>query len=190
VVDADPAERGRHVTLHLARALRPISLPGLRSALVMLRRRGGLDATSCPDLLVGSGELIRQRVNGLDYVWPAEVSNPDADLPTGVRLLAPFDPLVWDRRRFAHLWRWPYRFEAYTPAARRRFGYYALPILRADRIVGWAECTTTGGHLSTEAHLVSGRVTRALRRDLDAETDRLATFLTPTGAAGAGAGGR
>ena len=124
---------------------------------------------------------MRRRVDGLDYVWPADAPDLDGDLPTGVRLLAPFDPLVWDRRRFAHLWRWPYRFEAYTPAARRQFGYYALPILRADRIIGWAECTTTGDQVSTEAHLVTGRVTRNLRAELAEETERLATFLTPDG---------
>lgn len=49
-----------------------------------------------------------------------------------VRLLAPFDPLVWDRRRFELLWGWPYRFEAYTPPAKRKLGYYALPLLWRD----------------------------------------------------------
>jgi len=45
-----------------------------------------------------------------------------------VRSLAPFDPLVLDRRRFEHLWGWAYRFEAYTPLVQRRFGYYAMPV--------------------------------------------------------------
>jgi len=43
-----------------------------------------------------------------------------------VRLLAPFDPLVWNQRRFEHLWGWTYRFEACTPLVQRRFGYYAM----------------------------------------------------------------
>ena len=51
-----------------------------------------------------------------------------------VRLLAPFDPIVWDRRRFELLWGWPYRFEAYTPVAKRKLGYYALPLLWRDRV--------------------------------------------------------
>ena len=50
----------------------------------------------------------------------------------GVRLLAPFDPVVWDRRRFELFWGWAYRFEAYTPAAKRKLGYYALPLLWRD----------------------------------------------------------
>ncbi|XXT00609.1 crosslink repair DNA glycosylase YcaQ family protein [Sorangium sp. So ce363] len=44
-----------------------------------------------------------------------------------VRLLAPFDPVVWDRRRFELLWGWAYRFEAYVPAPNRKLRYYALP---------------------------------------------------------------
>ena len=46
-----------------------------------------------------------------------------------VRLLTPFDPVVWDRDRFEMFWGWQYRFEAYVPAAKRRLGYYALPML-------------------------------------------------------------
>ena len=57
--------------------------------------------------------------------------------PDTVRLLAPFDPVVWDRRRFELLWGWAYRFEAYTPAAKRKLGYYALPLLWRDRVIGW-----------------------------------------------------
>ncbi|XXV38439.1 crosslink repair DNA glycosylase YcaQ family protein [Sorangium sp. So ce1504] len=45
-----------------------------------------------------------------------------------VRLLAPFDPVVWDRRRFELLWGWAYRFEAYVPAPNRKLGYHALPL--------------------------------------------------------------
>jgi uncharacterized protein YcaQ len=60
----------------------------------------------------------------VSYVSPLAAPAPE-DPPARVRFLAPFDPLVWDRRRFEHLWGWPYRFEAYTPAARRTRGYYA-----------------------------------------------------------------
>ena len=61
----------------------------------------------------------------------------DAAPDDQVRLLAPFDPIVWDRRRFELLWGWPYRFEAYTPVAKRKLGYYALPLLWRDRVIGW-----------------------------------------------------
>ena len=54
-----------------------------------------------------------------------------------VRLLTPFDPVVWDRARFQVLWGWTYRFEAYTPASKRKRGYYAMPLLWRDRVIGW-----------------------------------------------------
>ena len=67
-------------------------------------------------------------VDGQTYYWSA-TENPASRRHApddAVRLLAPFDPLVWDRRRFEHLWAWAYRFEAYTPTAKRVRGYYAL----------------------------------------------------------------
>ena len=60
-------------------------------------------------------------------------------------LLAPFDPVVWDRRRFEQLWGWAYRFEAYTPVAKRKLGYYALPLLWRDRVIGWGNVSVVKG---------------------------------------------
>ena len=62
-----------------------------------------------------------------------------------MRLLAPFDPVVWDRRRFEILWGWAYRFEAYTPVPKRKLGYYALPLLWRDRVIGWANVSADDG---------------------------------------------
>lgn len=77
----------------------------------------------------------RTRVDGADWQWPADESPQAAAeaLDDEVRLLSPFDPVVWDRARFERFFGWPYRFEAYTPAARRKLGYYALPLLTAMR---------------------------------------------------------
>ena len=75
-----------------------------------------------------------------------------------MRLLAPFDPVVWDRRRFELFWGWAYRFEAYTPAPKRKLGYYALPLLWRDRVIGWANvgrarrAAGAGGRLLRAAH--------------------------------------
>ena len=84
----------------------------------------------------------------------------------------------WDRRRFELFWGWPYRFEAYTPAAKRTLGYYALPLLWRDAVVGWANVTARGGR-STRTLAMSLRPPRerTFKRELDAEIERLRRFL-------------
>jgi len=57
----------------------------------------------------------------------------------GVAFLAPLDPLAWDRDQLTRLWDFDYRWEVYVPAAKRRWGYYVLPLLYGDRIVGRIE---------------------------------------------------
>jgi uncharacterized protein YcaQ len=83
--------------------------------------------------------------------------------------------VVWDRRRFAVFWGWEYRLEAYTPPGRRRFGYYALPLLWRDRVIGWANAKVVAGTLVADVGFASA-VPRgpAFRRELDAELARLA----------------
>jgi uncharacterized protein YcaQ len=174
-VPADPAECARRLTLHLARLLMPVPLPSLRSALVQLRRRGGIDASAAVDALVASGELAVEVVAGCAWARPADAVVPDTPVSPRVRFLAPFDPVVWDRRRFESLWGWPYRFEAYTPAAARKFGYYALPLLTGDRAVGWVCCTVTGGALTVDGRFAVRALTgKAFRAGFDREAERLA----------------
>ena len=99
-----------------------------------------------------------------------------------VRLLAPFDPVVWDRARFSLFWGWDYRFEAYTPAKKRKLGYYALPLLWRDRVIGWANADVKDGTLrATYGYVQSAPRDRAFARALDAETDRLRAFLVGRG---------
>ena len=101
--------------------------------------------------------LSHVRIEGVDWYWAAAETADGAVLDT-VRLLAPFDPLVWDRRRFELFWGWRYRFEAYTPAAKRILGYYALPLLWRDQVIGWANVTNprgTGPHDSRRGDLPS-----------------------------------
>ena len=93
--------------------------------------------------------------------------------------LEAFDPLVRDRARFALLWGWEYRFEAYTPAAKRKLGYYALPLLWRDRVIGWANLSVKDGQLLSEfGYVKSPPDDRAFKRELVAELDRMRAFLS------------
>ncbi|SHG59891.1 winged helix-turn-helix domain-containing protein [Massilia sp. CF038] len=96
------------------------------------------------EALVADGSLLRARVQGWDdavYIHAehqalAEQAAAGALTPTLTSLLSPFDPIVWDRRRALELFNFDYRLECYTPAPKRRYGYFVLPILRRGVLVG------------------------------------------------------
>ena len=98
--------------------------------------------------LVADGELLAVDVEGLrspQYVIAAEepileATEREGSLPTpGLSFLAPLDPLVWDRRMLRTLWDFDYLWEVYVPEAKRKWGYYVLPMLFGDRFVGRIE---------------------------------------------------
>jgi uncharacterized protein YcaQ len=68
--------------------------------------------------------------------WHVHPEISDEPVPNRVTVLSPFDRLIHDRDRAEFLWDFHYRLEMYVPKAKRLYGYYVLPILRADRIVG------------------------------------------------------
>ena len=116
--------------------------------------------------------LAHANVEGIDWYWPSS-ERPRGESEDVVRLLAPFDPVVWDRRRFELFWGWPYRFEAYTPAPKRKWGYYALPMLWRDRVIGWANLSVATGALTADVGYVTAAPReRAFRAELDAELGR------------------
>jgi uncharacterized protein YcaQ len=123
--------------------------------------------------------LAHARVDGVDWYWPGDVDSIVSETDETVRLLAPFDPVVWDRRRFEILWDWAYRFEAYTPVPKRKLGYYALPLLWRDRVIGWANVTAVNGRLDAKFGYVASRPPRGpqFRNALEEELDRLRLFL-------------
>ncbi len=123
--------------------------------------------------------LSKAHVEGADWYWPADERADRRAPEDSVRFLAPFDPVVQDRARFERLWGWEYRFEAYTPAPKRKRGYYALPILWRDRVIGWANVSVENGNLHAELGYVEshGPRDRAFKRELDAELGRMRVFL-------------
>ena len=125
--------------------------------------------------------LPSAEVDGQRWFWPAG-ENPASKRHApheGLRLLAPFDPVVWDRPRFEAFWGWAYRFEAYVPAAQRVRGYYALPLLWQEAVVGWANCSVVDGALQVQPGYVAGKAPRdaGFRRALADEADAMARFL-------------
>jgi uncharacterized protein YcaQ len=119
-------------------------------------------------------------IDGVDWYWPAD-ENPRSSRyapDEQVRLLAPFDPIVWDRRRFELLWGWTYRFEAYTPAPKRKLGYYALPLLRGDRVLGWGNASVRDGRLLLQTKFADDTVRDdAFTGALAEEKARMKEFL-------------
>jgi uncharacterized protein YcaQ len=175
----DPDERLRRLVLLIAAILAPLSAQSLRATLRYLAHAApGLEGRqTAVTRLIESGDLASAVVDDVRYVWPAGPSlrkRPDES----VRFLAPFDPLVWDRRRFEHFWEWPYRFEAYTPPPKRKLGYYAMPVLWRDDVIGWVNISAGGKPLNIELGFSKAEVTDpCFRRELDAEVERFRSFL-------------
>src|SRR5215210_891342 len=92
--------------------------------------------------LADEGSLLRAGIEDEPaYVHPDNAGLAEGVLSGGLRssvttLLSPFDPVVWDRARDLELFGFDYKIEVYTPAARRRYGYYSLPILHDSALVG------------------------------------------------------
>jgi uncharacterized protein len=121
-------------------------------------------------------------LDGVNWLWPASEKPLSSRYATAdtVRLLAPFDPVVWCRRRFELFWGWAYRFEAYTPAPKRVRGYYALPLLWRDQVIGWGNVAVKDGVMTAELGYVAGSAPRdgLFKRELEAELARMRVFLS------------
>ncbi len=96
------------------------------------------------EALVDAGLLLRARVEDWrepvyihpDHAEEARLAAEGLLAPTLTTILSPFDPVVWDRRRALELFGFDYRLECYTPAPKRRYGYFTLPVLRRGALVG------------------------------------------------------
>jgi uncharacterized protein YcaQ len=105
---------------------------------------GSPGRTALREELIESGELVPVDVEGVSgkrFVLKGEVADLEAppEPPPSVAFLPPFDPLVWDRRLLGSLFGFDYVWELFTPPAKRRWGWYVLPIVFRDRFVGRIE---------------------------------------------------
>lgn len=155
----------------------PVPGPSLGSLVSRLRYAAPQLATELRSALArAKRSLARETIDGVEWFWPA-TDVVDVEHDEELRFLAPFDPVVWDRRRFELFWGWAYRFEAYTPVKKRVRGYYALPLLFGDDVIGWGNFSSKAenvdiGHVSGAAPR-----SRAYRVALEAEIERMRQFL-------------
>src|SRR5262249_25839528 len=185
---ADKATRETYIDAMVDVAVR-IYAPMPASSLRMVIRRLRYAVPQWERELIKAFERAKKRmahekVDGVEWYWPEENSSgtelrKKASEDT-VRLLAPFDPIVWDRTRFELFWGWVYRLEAYTPIEKRVRGYYALPLLWRDQVIGWANLAVKNSELDAEFGYVNSRPpkNRTFKRELEAELHRMRVFLS------------
>jgi hypothetical protein len=118
-------------------------------------------------------------VEGVKGEWRIEPEYLGGDFEGRTALLSPFDRLVHDRVRGLELFDFEYTLEMYKPAASRRWGYFALPILHDDRLVGKVDAAADrkAGALRVNAIHADVRFTRAMTRAVQAELEDLAGWL-------------
>jgi uncharacterized protein len=118
-------------------------------------------------------------VEGTKGEWRVDPAALGADFHGRTALLSPFDRLVYDRRRAEELFEFEYTLEMYKPAAKRRWGYYALPVLHDDRLVAKVDATADrkASVLRVQAIHEDVRFTRTMTKAVQAELEDLASWL-------------
>ncbi len=118
-------------------------------------------------------------VEGTKGEWRVDPAALGDDFEGRTALLSPFDRLVYDRIRAKELFGFEYTLEMYKPAAKRRWGYFALPILHGDRLVGKVDATADRkvSVLRVNAIHEDVRFSRAMSKAVQAELEDLASWL-------------
>ena len=118
-------------------------------------------------------------VEGVKGEWRVDPAYLDEDFEGRTALLSPFDRLIHDRVRAGELFDFEYSLEMYKPAAKRRWGYFALPILHEDRLIGKLDAAADrkAGVLRVNAIHEDVKFTRAMRDSVQAELEDLAAWL-------------
>ncbi|HEX3283837.1 MAG TPA: crosslink repair DNA glycosylase YcaQ family protein, partial [Mycobacterium sp.] len=118
-------------------------------------------------------------IDGVRGTWrvdPAQLGQPFSGRAA---LLSPLDRLIYDRKRMTEIFEYDYQLEMYKPAAKRRWGYWALPILYGDRLVGKLDATADRkvGVLRVDAIHQDVPFTKAMSSGIRREIDNLAKWL-------------
>jgi uncharacterized protein len=118
-------------------------------------------------------------VEGTEGEWRVDPAALGEDFEGRTALLSPFDRLVHDRVRAEELFDFEYTLEMYKPAAKRRWGYYALPVLHQDRLVGKVDAKADRGASVLRVHAIHEdvRFTRTMTKGVQAELEDLAAWL-------------
>jgi uncharacterized protein YcaQ len=161
-------------TILAALALRALAAMGIATAADIARYYNLTTDAASRGLAAASARPVR--VRGWNHTaWiPKDVNDiqPAAHEPL---LVGPFDNLIWDRDRVRRLFDFNYLFEAYKPAAKRRYGYYVLALLDKDNLIGRADLRRTGHGLLTLAATPEATTdTTHFTRTLDVAHHRLA----------------
>jgi uncharacterized protein YcaQ len=180
-----PDERAQQLALLIISILQPVTDVTFRQSLNYIRYfmfdKQKYTAKYIQDLLLKNNLIKRKKIDNLFYSWIPGSYKLQA-VPTEVKFMAPFDPVVWDRARFEHLWGWPYRFEAYTPPAKRIRGYYSLPLLWKDEIPGWVNIKRSDGGVHFEVGFVNKKPKdKQFDEELEKEKKRFTKFLIKEG---------
>jgi uncharacterized protein YcaQ len=145
-------------------------------ALGIARARGA----ECPVEPVDVGEAGEPAVvEGVKGTWRVDPSLLSQPFSPRAALLSPFDRLIHDRRRTLELFEFDYQLEMYKPAAKRRWGYFALPVLYGDRLVGKLDATAdrAAGVLRVDALHQDVPFDPTMAAAVDAEIADLARWL-------------
>jgi uncharacterized protein YcaQ len=143
----------------------------------------GIVRNATPDLPVETTRVgdagVAATIEGLTGIWRVDPSAVGADFSGRTALLSPFDALIRDRKRMADLFGFDYALEMYKPAAKRRWGYYALPVLHRDRLVGKVDAAADRSRAVLAVHAIheDKPFTPDVRDAVHLELARLADWL-------------